>query len=206
MRKVGRDEIKDLVAYEKAREAMRARVIAIKRHRRLAVGPNITVLFENCDTVLFQVQEMIRTERIVNDEKIQEELDVYNALVPGRGELSATLFIEIPELVRMSQDKVRETVNRFQGLEKGALWLLAGGTRVSARFESGHSTEEKMAAVHYVRFAVPAPARAALADPAADVRVVVDHPNYRAESAVPPELRQSLQEDLADDHSDEQPT
>ena len=196
MRKVGRDEIKDLVAYEKAREAMRARVIAIKRHRRLALGPNLTLLFENRDTVLFQVQEMIRTERIVDDDKIQEELDVYNALVPDAGELAATLFIEIPELVRMSQDKVRETVNRFQGLEHDALWLLAGGTRVPARFESGHSKEEKMAAVHYLRFAVPEAARAALADPAADVRVVVDHPNYRAESAVPPALREALRQEL----------
>ncbi len=196
MRKVGRDEIKDLVAYEKAREAMRARVIAIKRHRRLAVGPNITVLFENRDTVLFQVQEMIRTERIVDDEKIQDELDVYNALVPDAGELSATLFIEIPELARMSQDEVRETVNRFQGLEQDTLWLVAGGIRVPARFESGHSKEEKMAAVHYVRFAVPEAARAALADPVADVRVVVDHPNYRAESPVAPPLRRALQEDL----------
>jgi len=196
LRKVGRDEIKDLVAYEKAREAMRARVIAIKRHRRLALGPNLTLLFENRDTVLFQVQEMIRTERIVDDDKIQEELDVYNALVPDAGELAATLFIEIPELVRMSQDKVRETVNRFQGLEHDALWLLAGGTRVPARFESGHSKEEKMAAVHYLRFAVPEAARAALADPAADVRVVVDHPNYRAESAVPPALREALRQEL----------
>jgi Protein of unknown function (DUF3501) len=196
MRKVGREEIKDLVAYEKAREAMRARVIAIKRDRRLAVGPNITVLFENRDTVLFQVQEMIRTERIVEDDRIQEEMDVYNALVPDAGELSATLFIEIPELVRMSQEKVRETVNRFQGLEQDTLWLVAGGIRVPARFESGHSKEEKMAAVHYVRFAVPPAARAALADPAADVRVVVDHPNYRAESPVPPPLREALRQDL----------
>ena len=154
MRKVSRDEIKDLVAYEKAREAMRARVIAIKRHRRLALGPNLTLLFENRDTVLFQVQEMIRTERIVDDEKIQDELDVYNALVPGAGELSATLFIEIPELVRMSQDQVRETVNRFQGLEDDTLWLVSGGTRVPARFESGHSKDEKMAAVHYERFEI----------------------------------------------------
>jgi len=196
LRKVGRDEIKDLVAYEKAREAMRARVIALKRHRRLALGPNLTLLFENRDTVLFQVQEMIRTERIVDDDKIQEELDVYNALVPDAGELAATLFIEIPELVRMSQDKVRETVNRFQGLEHDALWLLAGGTRVPARFESGHSKEEKMAAVHYVRFAVPPAARAALADPGADVRLVVDHPNYRAESPVPPPLREALRQEL----------
>jgi Protein of unknown function (DUF3501) len=197
MRKVERTEIKDLVAYEKAREAMRAHVIEIKKHRRVAVGPNITVLFENRDTVLFQIQEMVRTERIVDDGRIQEEVDVYNALVPDRGELSATLFIEIPELARMSQEQVRETVNRFQGLDRDSVFLQVDGRRVPARFESGQSKEEKMAAVHYVRFALPEAARAALAESAADVRVVVDHPHYRAEAALAAETRKSLREDLS---------
>jgi hypothetical protein len=197
MRKVERTEIKDLVAYEKAREAMRARVIEVKKHRRVAVGPNITILFENRETVLFQIQEMVRTERIVDDGRIQEEVDVYNALVPDHGELSATLFIEIPELVRMSQDEVRETVNRFQGLDRDSVWLQVDGLRVPARFESGHSKEEKMAAVHYVRFALPEAARATLGEAAADVRVVVEHPHYRAEAALAAETRQSLRKDLA---------
>jgi hypothetical protein len=198
MRKVERSEIKDLVAYEKAREAMRARVIGIKTRRRVAVGPNLTVLFENRDTVLFQIQEMIRTERIVDDERIQEEVDVYNALVPDRGQLSATLFIEIPELVRMTQDKVRETVNRFQGLDRDAVWLVVDGLRIPARFESGHSKEEKMAAVHYVRFVVPDAARAALGEGTADARLVVEHPQYRAETALGAETRRALREDLSD--------
>jgi len=197
MRKVERTEIKDLVAYEKAREAMRAHVIEIKKHRRVAVGPNITVLFENRDTVLFQIQEMVRTERIVDDGRIQEEVDVYNALVPDRGELSATLFIEIPELARMSQEQVRETVNRFQGLDRDSVFLQVDGRRVPARFESGQSREEKMAAVHYLRFALPEAARGALAESAADVRVVVDHPHYRAEAALAAETRKALREDLS---------
>jgi hypothetical protein len=197
MRKVERSEVEDLVAYEKARDAMRARVIAIKARRRVAVGPNLTVLFENRDTALFQIQEMVRTERIVDDAKIQDEVDVYNALVPDPGELSATVFIEIPELVRMSPDEVRETVNRFQGLDRESLWLVAGGVRVPARFESGQTREEKMAAVHYVRFAVPTAARAALADPAADVRLVADHPRYQAQASLPPETRRALIEDLS---------
>jgi hypothetical protein len=116
----------------------------------------------------------------------------------GRGELSATLFIEIPELARMTQDQVRETVNRFQGLDRDSLWLVAGSARIPARFESGHSREEKMAAVHYVRFAVPEAARAALGDPATDVRLVVEHPNYRADSSFEPATRRSLLDDLAD--------
>ena len=198
MRKVQLGEIKDLVAYEKAREAMRARVIEIKTHRRVAVGPNLTVLFENRDTVLFQIQEMIRTERIVHDERIQEEVDVYNALVPDPGQLSATLFIEIPELVRMTQDKVRETVNRFQGLDRDRVWLVVDGLRIPARFESGHTKEEKMAAVHYVRFVVPDAARAALREGAADARLVVEHPQYRAETSLGAETRRALREDLSD--------
>jgi uncharacterized alkaline shock family protein YloU len=198
MRKVERSEIKDLVAYEKAREAMRARVIEVKTHRRVAVGPNLTLLFENRDTVLFQIQEMVRTERIVDDAKIQEEVDVYNALVPDHGELSATLFIEIPELVRMTQEKVRETVNRFQGLDRDSLWLVVDGLRVPARFESGHSKEEKMAAVHYVRFALPEAARAAFRDAAGDARLVVEHPHYRAEATLAAETRRVLREDLSD--------
>ena len=197
MRKVERGEIKDLVAYEKAREGMRAHVIQLKRHRRVAVGPNLTLLFENRETVLFQIQEMVRTERIVDDGRIQEEVDVYNALVPDHGELSATLFIEIPELVRMSQDQVRETVNRFQGLDRDSVWLQVDGLRVPARFESGHSKEEKMAAVHYVRFTLPEAAWAALGAEGADVRVVVEHPHYRAEAALAAETRRSLREDLS---------
>ena len=197
MLKVERGEIKDLVAYEKAREVMRARVIELKKHRRVAVGPNVSLLFENRDTVLFQIQEMVRTERIVDDARIQEEVDVYNALVPDGGELSATLFIEIPELVRMSHDQVREAVNRFQGLDRDSVWLVVGGLRIPARFESGQSREEKMAAVHYVRFAVPEAARAALLSAAADVRVVVEHPHYRAEVALAAETRKALREDIS---------
>ncbi len=196
MEKVRLEDLKDLVEYEKAREAMRARVIEVKRNRRLGVGDNLTLLFENCETVLFQIQEMVRTERIVDEARIREEIDVYNQLVPGPGELSATLFIEIPELVRMTQEKVRETVNRFQGLDREGVWLVSGRARVPAQFEGGHSKEEKMAAVHYLRFAVPPEGRRALADPAADVRVVVDHPRYEAEAVVPPGMRRELLEDL----------
>jgi hypothetical protein len=190
-------EIKDLVEYEKARDAMRARVIELKKNRRVSVGDNLTFLFENRDTVLFQIQEMVRTERIVDEAKIQEEIDAYNALLPGPGELSATMFIEIPELSRMSNEEVRRTINRFQGLDREGVGLRLGDRpAISARFEEGHSKEEKMAAVHYVRFAVPVEAQALLADPRQRVRLVVNHPNYRAESEVPPATRAELLADL----------
>src|SRR5687768_6462849 len=114
MRKVDASEIKDLTAYEKVRDAERARHIELTQDRRISVGERLTFLFENRDTVLFQIHEMVRTERIVDDARIQEEVDSYNALVPDADELSATLFIEIPEPVRMTSAQVREAVNRFQ--------------------------------------------------------------------------------------------
>src|SRR5918994_1432133 len=154
-------DVKDLAAYERVREQMRARVIELKRARRIALGDNLTLLFENRDTVLYQIQEMIRTERIVDARKIQDEIDAYDVLLPAPGELAATLFIEIPGIARMTTAQMREAVNRFQGLDHEALWLHLGEVRVPARFESGHTAEEKMAAVHYLRFAVPPEGRAA---------------------------------------------
>ena len=93
-------ELKDVVnffEYEKVRDAMRARIIELKRRRRVSVGSHLSLVFENRDTLLFQIQEMCRVERITDDARVQDELDVYNALLPRPGELSATLFIEITE-------------------------------------------------------------------------------------------------------------
>jgi hypothetical protein len=198
MQKITLEDIKNVYEYEKVRERERARVIELKKNRRVSVGDNLTFLFENRETVLYQIQEMVRTERIVVDAKVQEEIDAYAPLVPTEGELSATLFIEIPDLVRMSQDEVRRTVNRFQGLDRGCVSLAVGDLfRIPARFEGGLSKEEKMAAVHYLRFPVSAEARAALADPGARVRLLVDHPNYKAERELTPANRAELLQDLA---------
>jgi hypothetical protein len=197
MRKIDASEVRNLVEWEKARESQRARIIELKRARRVQLGENLSLLFENRDTVLYQIQEMVRTERIVDEDRIREEVEVFNALIPAPGELSATLFIEIPELHRMSQEQVRVTVNRFQGLDAQGVWLVVGERRVPARFEQGHSKEEKMAAVHYVRFSLPPEARAALASEDVPARIVVDHPNYAAEAGLTAATRAALLADLA---------
>jgi len=199
MKKIALSDLSNLYEYEKVRDEMRAHVIALKRHRRLGVGENVSLLFENRATVLFQIQEMVRTERIVADDKLQEELDTYNALIPGPGELSATLFLEIPEIAYMTHEQLRVTVNRFQGLDRESVWLKAGPCSLAAEFEGGGSNEEKMAGVHYLKFTVPPQARAALADRGQRVQLVVDHPNYRAEAHVPPPMRAELLADLAGD-------
>ncbi len=197
MQKIVLSDVRNLVEYEKVRDAARAAVIALKKDRRVSVGENLTFLFENRQTVLFQIQEMVRTERIVDEAKIQDEIDAYNALLPGEGELSATLFIEIPELTHLDQEEVRRRVNRFQGLHEDRVALVIGdGARVPARFEGGHSKEEKMAAVQYLRFPLNAGARAALADLDRPARLVVDHPNYQAETTLAPALRAEVLKDL----------
>jgi hypothetical protein len=163
----------------------------------VGLGEHLTLLFENHDTVLFQVQEMMRTERIVEEAKIQDELDTYNALIPGPGELSATLFIEIPGISRLSTEEMRAAVNRFRGIDEGHVRLEIGGHVLAARFEAGPTSEEKMAAVHYVRFAVPAEAQRLLADASAPVRLVCTHPHHPATADLTPQTRAELLADLS---------
>ena len=199
MRKVDLAEIKDLVAYEKVRGEMRARVIEVKKHRRVAVGPNLTLLFENRDTVLFQIQEMVRTERIVDDRKLQDEVDVYNALVPDARRALGHAVHRDPRAG--AHEPGRRSARPSTGSRAstaaacGSSWAAAGCPPCSRR---ATAKEEKMAAVHYVRFQVPEAARRALADSAADARLVVEHPHYRAQATLTPDTRRALQEDLAD--------
>ncbi len=193
MRRLTLADVKDLVAYEKVRDAFRAEAIAEKQRRRIAVGPRISLLFENRLTVLSQVQEMIRAERIVDDDKIQFELDVYNELLPGPSQLSATLFIEITDAA-----DIRAELDRFIGLDQpGHLCLkLPSGGRVEAWFEEGHSQEDRISAVHYVRFPLTPAQRAELAGGGGEAALVVDHPGYATRSVIPPALRAELAREL----------
>lgn len=179
--------------YERQREEFRARIIALKQRRRLSVGPLITLVFENRDTLRFQIQEMIRVERIFDPAKVQEELDVYNALLPSADELSATLLIEITD-----EAKMKEWLDRFMGLDHGeTVAVVAGGERVYGVFEGGHSHETKISAVHFVRFRPTASMKAAFADLRQPVTITVNHGGYHAEAPVPGSLREEWLKDLA---------
>lgn len=178
--------------YERQRESFRARIITLKSRRRISLGPLITLVFENRDTLQFQVQEMIRVERIFEPAKVQDELDVYNALLPSRGELSATLLIEITEEARM-----KEWLDTFMGLDRGeTVAITAGGERAFGMFEGGHSHETKISAVHFVRFRLTAAMKATIADLRRPVMLAVDHNGYRAEAPVPGSLREEWLADL----------
>jgi hypothetical protein len=189
------DDLIDIESYELVRHGYRARIIAHKAERRVSVGDRISVVFEDRETLRYQVLEMARVERIRDPARVQYELDVYNELMPGSGELSATLFVEIPELSR-----IREELDRLVGIHEH-LWLVLGDDDdeqlLPASFDERQLEEERISAVHYVRFSLAPPVVERLAR--GDLlRLRIDHPNYRAEGEVRPEARESLLRDLRD--------
>ncbi len=188
VRPVTLNDVVGLERYESMRDELRRRIIEIKKHRRVSVGDRITLVFENHQTVLFQIQEMIRAERIVDLDRVRDEIDVYNELIPGPGELSATLLIELQDSTR-----VREELPKFYGLDE-ATRLELDGARVDGVFEGGRAREDKVSAVQYVRFALGD--KAPLVSAAKEVRLVIDHPNYRASETLSADVRRSLAEDL----------
>lgn len=192
MKPLTQDELLPHAEYERAREEFRRRIIALKARRRLSVGDKMTLVFENRETIRFQVQEMVRTEHIVDPPKIQEELDVYNALLPEDGELSATLFIEITDNRDIERD-----LNAFRGIDAGqTLAIKAGDQMVYGEFEQGRSHEQKISAVHFVKFKPSASWVQALASPRLPISVVVTHPGYCHEAAVPADMREEWLKDL----------
>lgn len=178
--------------YELGRQAFRQRIIALKKRRRVALGEFITLVFENRETILFQIQEMIRTERIFDPQKVQEELDVYNALLPGPHELSATLFIEITD-----NDRMIELLNSFQHIDAPETLSLHIGPHITyGEFEGGHSKEDKISAVHFVRFPMPPELITLLADKREPASLHIRHPRHQAETPVSDTLRNEWLTDL----------
>lgn len=182
-------------AYEAARQEFRQRIIELKADRRISVGDLVTLVFENRRTLLFQIQEMIRAERIQAVDRIEEEVAAYNEQLPGLGELSATLLIEV-----VDPAKVKSVMDRFQGIDRGkSVWLEVGRHRVAGIFEQGRSQEDKISAVHYVRFQVPDIVKMDLANFQIPMDVVIHHSSYQATAQVPVKMRQSLLDDLNSD-------
>ena len=189
MKKVALADIVGNAAYEKVREKFRQRIIELKQRRRIAVGDKVTLVFENRDTVIFQIQEMMRAEKISDLDKIREEIEVYNELIPAPGDLSATLFLEIED-----QTHLRDDLLKFLGIDE-AVYLKVGSQSIHARFEEGHSKEDKISAVQYVKFPLPESAIEAFVK-GEKAELVIDHPNYQARALIEPSTRQSLVEDL----------
>ena len=191
MRRVQRNEILDLGAYEQIREKFRARIIAEKRNRRFDVGDEMSVVFENHDTVLFQVQEMLRTERIASPPGIAHEIETYNDLIADADELSATLFVEIPD----KETRDRRLVE-LCGLER-AVSLDIAGTPVPATFDERSLMPDRTLAVHYLKFALGVGSVARWEAARGEVAFVVSHPRLSLRVPLPPAVFAALAEDLA---------
>jgi len=187
---VTRGEILGLAEYEQIREPFRRRIVALKQARRVALGTNITVLFENHDTALFQIQEMLRTERITAEKAILHELETYNELVPGPSELSATIFIEYPE--REARERM---LVALAGVET-AFYIRAAGERLAVVPDTRGTEADRTMAVQYVKFPLSIAAKAALATGNADLSLGVEHHAYRAEVVLSRLAQQSLADDF----------
>ncbi len=193
MRPIEAQDILDLTAYERIRDDFVQKTIALKRPRRIRVGEILCFIFENRDTVLFQIQEMTRAERTVKEEGIAEEVRVYNELIPDAYGLSATLMIEIPNAA-----EIRPQLDRLVGIDEH-VYLDVGAHSVRATFDTGQFEENRISAVQYVKFPLGEKLAADFRDPNVPVGLRVDHPNYAEKTSIEGASRASLAADLADD-------
>jgi hypothetical protein len=193
MPQITRDSLMTLEAYAKARPQFRARVMAHKKDRTLQLGGHVTLIFEDELTIRYQIQEMLRAERLFEDAGVQDELDAYNPLIPDGANWKATLLIEYPDV-----DERHRMLARLIGIEDRVWVQVEGQARVYAIADEDleRDNAEKTSAVHFLRFELDAAMVQALKRGAA-LAVGVDHPAYSAAvGAVDPAVRASLVNDL----------
>lgn len=190
MKPITREELLDLAAYERIREQFLRSVIERKKPRYVKLGPNMTALFENRDSVLLQIQEMLRTERITQEKAIAHELETYNALVPGERELSVTLFIEYQE-----RDERERMLVSLAGLED-KFRLRVGQELLPATPDPRASDPERTMAVHYLKIPLSASAFAGLVGGSEPTALEVAHASYSASAQLAPATLHSLRDDF----------
>jgi len=190
---IKRETLLSLEAYARERNAFRARVIEHKKRRTVRLGEHVTLLFEDELTIRYQVQEMLRIERIFEEDGIQHELDAYNPLVPDGSNWKATMLIEYPDA-----DERRRMLERLKGIERRVWVEVEGCARVHAVADEDleRENEEKTSSVHFLRFELDAPMRERLRR-GARLTLGVDHPEYRASAPAPADVRDALTADLA---------
>ena len=189
---IRRDSLLTLEAYAKQRAQFRARVMEHKKRRTVHLGGHVMLQFEDELTIRYQVQEMLRIERIFEEEGIQHELDAYNPLIPDGGNWKATMLIEYPDA-----DERRRMLAALKGIERRVWVEIEGLARVYAIADEDleRENEEKTSSVHFLRFELDSASRRALREAAA-VRIGIDHPHYHAHTELPAETRDALAGDL----------
>jgi len=193
VKKITRESLMTLEAYAKGRKDFRARVIAHKKDRTVHLGEHVTLIFEDELTMRYQVQEMLRAEKIFEEAGIQEEIDAYNPLVPDGRNWKATMMIEYEDV-----EERREALSKLKGIEDRAWVRVAGFDPVYAIADEDleRENEEKTSSVHFLRFQL-GEAMGRAAKEGAGLAIGVDHPHYRAAlDPVPEPIRASLAGDL----------
>ncbi len=190
---IARDSLMTLEAYSKQRNALRAEVIAHKKHRTVQVGDHVTLLFEDETTVRYQVQEMLRIEKIFEEEGIEGELSAYNPLIPDGSNFKATMLIEYESVTERQR-----ALAKLKGIEDRMFVEVEGQARVYAIADEDldRENDEKTSAVHFVRFELSEAMKQALKG-GAQLKVGCDHPEYLAQvEELPPETLAALLRDL----------
>ena len=187
----------NIIEYEKVRPNYRKEIIEYKKNRRIKIGPNLAIVFENERTLSFQIQEIMRAERIVHDDKIQEEIDIYNSIMPPLNGLSATLFIEVTE-----ENQIKPVLNQFIGLTTGqTIFLDFSGRKVFAQFEQGREEEDKISSVHYLQFRLDPSQTKMLDDHDSVVKIGIEYNEYSHSVKLTNQTKDSLFEDVNDSNS-----
>lgn len=187
------EDLFSLEKYARVRPEFRARVLAHKKNRQLPIGAHATLYFEDALTMQYQVQEMLRLERMFEPDLIQEELDVYNPLIPDGHNWKATFMVEYSD-----ENERRAALAKLIGIEKKVWLQVEGCDRVYpiANEDLERETEDKTSAVHFMRFELT-PQMIAAAKGGATIRAGIDHDLYRESVTVPPAVRDSLVADLS---------
>ena len=191
MRTLTTNDIRSKNDYEAARPEVRRRIMRIKDRRRVLVGAHCSIHFESRDTMRYQVEEMLRAEDSwERPGAVDDELEAYNALIPGPGELSATIMFEYE-----TEAERAEQLPKFVGIDRH-VWLKIGETDpVPAVFDRGQIDEHKVSSVQYVKWPIDGERRALLKREGTVVRLLIDHPHYRAQSVLSEQTRDEIKSD-----------
>ena len=189
---IQKSDLLNIIDYEKQRDTYRSELIDYKKNRRFKLGPNILITFENSKTMKFQIQEMMRAERMVHDSQIEEELNVYNPLIPSGDELSATLFIEITD-----PEKIRPVLDSFIGLTEGVnVFFEIDGEKVVAEFEEGREKEDNISSVHYIRFPFTEEQKNNFVNDSSSISINIDYGEYSHSIVLDENMKNSLADDF----------
>lgn len=187
------NDLVSLSVYRQGREEYLQKMISYKKNRRIKLGDNISLLFENFNTILFQIQELVNSEDLTDADEIAEYIEIYSGMLPAENELSATLFIELDD-----QNKLTDLLKKLKGIEHH-LSLVVGEEKVKGVFEEEHDDREFTTSVHYLKFPLSSIARELLLqhpEQLPEVKLSLDHPNLSVDTMLSSNTVQSLITDL----------